>query len=62
MKSVSSFPVWELGPTTDQIEVVAILKAVMESDNPFCSTWRAHKGSRFQDVPFSSNVALLAFT
>lgn len=48
--------------TTHQIQMVSILEAIEQSDNPFSTAGIGNKGGRFENVPLRSNVALLTFT
>lgn len=45
-----------------QIEVVAILEAVVKPDDPVCAPWRTNERGGLKQVAFRPNVAFLALT
>ena len=45
-----------------QIEVVAILEAVVKPDDPVCAPWRADERGGLKQVAFRANVSFLALT
>ena len=45
-----------------QIEVVAILEAIVKPDDPVCAPWRANERGGLKQVAFRANVSFLALT
>ena len=45
-----------------QIEVVAILEAVVKPDDPVCAPWGANERGGLKQVAFRANVSFLALT
>lgn len=42
--------------------MIAILKAVVHTNDPFGTAWRTYQGRRFENVAFGADVPLLPFT